>query len=323
MAPSWEDHIRDELQLVEEEILKNASSRQPLLEEIAMHVVRAGGKRLRPGIALLSFHGVGGADLDRMIKLSAGFELIHAATLIHDDINDGADTRRGKIAAYKKYGVQKALITGDFLFVQGFRLGGTLAAQEIVEMVASACTRMAESEILQLEVERDSELPLATYMDIIDGKTARPMQASAMVGAYIGNGTVEQIDALGTYGLNIGYAFQIIDDILDINGLHASTGKPLGMDILASKANLPLMLAMHKDGGGGERIKEIFSAPKKSWEEVDEALSLVRSSGVVDQANGYAKDFRDKALSGLNVIPPSRYRDGLYELAASVLERNG
>lgn len=307
--------------MVEEEILKNASSRQPQLEEIALHVVRAGGKRLRPGIALLSFHGVGGTDLDRVIKLSAGFELIHSATLIHDDINDGADTRRGKIAAYKKYGVQKALITGDFLFVQGFRLGGALEAQDIVEMVANACTRMAESEILQLEVERDSALPLNTYMDIIDGKTARPIQASAMVGAYVGNGTVDQIDALGRYGLNIGYAFQIIDDILDIEGEQPSLGKPLGMDILDSKANLPLMIAMHKDDGGSDRIKEIFSAPKKTWEEVDEALSLIRSSGAVDQAREHAEGFRDKALSNLDAIPPSRYRDGLIQLAASVLER--
>ncbi len=319
---SWDAHIQDELRLVEEEIVRSASSRQPLLREIAMHVIQGGGKRLRPGIALLSFRSVGGKDTKEVIQISAAVELIHSATLIHDDINDGADTRRGRVAAYKKYGVQKALITGDYLFVQGFRLGGVHERKELVEMVASACASMAESEILQLDVERDSGLPLETYMAIIDGKTARPIQASAMVGAYLGDGSASDIEALGSYGLNIGYAFQIVDDILDIEGQEKATGKPLGMDILDSKANLPLMFAMHREGKEAERIREIFSAPKKTWEEVDEALDLVRSSGAVSEARTNAAEFRDRALTDLDDIPPSQYRDDLHQLAATVLERN-
>ena len=319
---SWDAHIKDELRLVEEEIERSASSKQPLLKEIAMHVIQGGGKRLRPGVALLSFRSVGGENTESVIKVSAGVELIHSATLIHDDINDGSDTRRGRIAAYKKYGIQKAIITGDFLFVQGFRLGASHDSREIVEIVADACAAMAESEILQLDVERDSNLPLETYMRIIDGKTARPIMASAMVGAYFGKGSVDQIDALGRYGLNIGYAFQIVDDILDIDGRKDAIGKPLGMDILDSKANLPLMIAMHGAGKESERIREIFSAPKKTWEEIDEALALVRSSGAVSEARTNAAEFRDKALSALDAIPPSKYRDSLGVLAATVLERS-
>ncbi len=319
---SWDSHIKDELRLVEEEIVRSASSRQPLLKEIAMHVIQGGGKRLRPGVALLSFRAVGGENIESVIKVSAGVELIHSATLIHDDINDGSDTRRGRIAAYKKYGIQKAIITGDFLFVQGFRLGASHENREIVEIVADACAAMAESEILQLDVERDSNLPLETYMSIIDGKTARPIMASAMVGAYFGKGSVDEIDALGKYGLNIGYAFQIVDDILDMDGREATIGKPLGMDILDSKANLPLMIAMQGKGEESERIREIFSAPKKTWEEIDEALALVRSSGAVNEARTNAADFRDKALSALEAIAPSKYRDSLGELAATVLERS-
>jgi len=319
---SWDAHIKDELRLVEEEIARSVGSRQPILKEIAMHVIQGGGKRLRPGVAILSFRAVGGEDIESVIKVSAGVELIHSATLIHDDINDGSDTRRGRIAAYKKYGIQKAIITGDFLFVQGFRLGASHNNREIVEMVGDACTAMAESEILQLDVERDSDLPLETYMRIIDGKTARPIMASAMVGAFFGKGSADQIDALGKYGLNIGYAFQIVDDILDIDGQEASIGKPLGMDILDSKANLPLMIAMHRGGKGSERIKEIFNAPRKTWEEIDEALALVRSSGAVDEARKNAADFRDKALSALHDIAPSKYHDSLRELASTVLERS-
>ena len=124
MPLSWDQPIKEELRMVEEEIMRNTRSKEPLLTEIATHVISSGGKRMRPGIALLSFRAVGGTDLKKTIMAAAAFELIHSATLVHDDINDGAETRRGSIAAYRKYGTQRALITGDFLFVRGFRLEG-------------------------------------------------------------------------------------------------------------------------------------------------------------------------------------------------------
>jgi geranylgeranyl pyrophosphate synthase len=321
MAASWDAPIKDELRLVEEEIIRSVQSRQPLLTEIAMHVVKAGGKRLRPGISILSFRSVGGTDLDKIIKLAAAFELIHSATLVHDDINDGAETRRGHIAAYRKYGVQRALIAGDFLFVKGFRLGGVMEAEEVVEMVADACTRMAESEMLQIDVEHESNTPLETYMNIIEGKTARPIEASARVGAYIGGASPWQIEALGVYGLNIGHAFQIIDDILDITGREADLGKRRGMDIIDSKPNLPLMIAMQGHYPGGNRVREIFKKKTKTAEEVEEALSLVQATDAVELSRKHATDFRDAAMSALEKMPPSAYRDALTTLADTVLYR--
>ena len=321
MVARWDASIVDDLRLVEAEIAKSVQSRQPLLTEIATHVINAGGKRMRPGIALLSFHSVGGKDREKIIQLAAAFELIHSATLVHDDINDGADTRRGTIAAYRKYGLQRALIAGDFLFVQGFRLGGTMEAQEVVEMVAESCMAMAESEILQIEVERRSGTPLDTYMSIIGGKTARPIEASARVGAYIGGGSVDEIEALGRFGLNIGYAFQIVDDILDLTGDRKTLGKPLGMDILDSKANLPLMIAMQGHYPGSGRIAEVFEKSRKTTEEVNEALELVQATDALDIARSKAKDLREAALDSLKVISPSKYKDSLITLAGTVLER--
>jgi geranylgeranyl pyrophosphate synthase len=321
MVVRWDASIADDLRLVEAEISKSVQSRQPLLTEIATHVIKSGGKRMRPGITLLSFHSVGGKEKEKIIQLAAAFELIHSATLVHDDINDGADTRRGAIAAYRKYGLQKALIAGDFLFVQGFRLGGAMETQEIVEMVADSCSAMAESEILQIEVEHRSNTPLDTYKSIIGGKTARPIEASARVGAYIGEGSMDQIEALGRYGLNIGYAFQIVDDILDMTGDRTSLGKPLGMDILDSKANLPLMIAMQGHYPGSERIAEVFEKDRKSAEEVNEVLDLVRSTDALAAARGYAVKLRDAALDALKDIPPSIYKDSLIALAGTVLER--
>jgi len=321
MAASWDAPIKDDLRLVEEEIIRSVQSREPLLTEIALHVVKAGGKRMRPGISLLSFRCVMGRDLDKMIKLAAAFELIHSATLVHDDINDGAETRRGHIAAYRKYGVQRALIAGDFLFVKGFRLGGVMEAEEVVEMVADACSQMAESEMLQLDVEHDLDTPLEMYMKIIEGKTARPIEASARVGAYIGGGTPDEIAALGEYGLNIGLAFQIVDDILDITGREADLGKHRGMDILDSKPNLPLMIAMQGHYPGGDRVREIFLKSSKTPEEVEEALSLVQATDAVELSFKHASDLRDAALNVLQRVRPSPFRDALVTLADTVLDR--
>lgn len=321
MAACWDALIVDDLHLVEAEIRQSVRSRQPILTEIALHVIDSGGKRMRPGIALLSFHSVGGKEKEKIIKLAAAFELIHSATLAHDDINDGADTRRGTVATYRKYGLQQALIAGDFLFVQGFRLGGAMETQAIVEMVADACSAMAESEILQIEMERRSETPLDTYMSIIGGKTAKPIEAGARVGAFIGGGTVDEIEALGRFGLGIGYAFQIVDDILDVTGELTSVGKPPGMDVLDSKANLPLMIAMQGRYPGSSRISEVFEKDVKTSAEIEEVLDLVRATDAVVLAREHARKFRDDAVKALDIIPSSPYKDSLIALAGTVLER--
>lgn len=320
MAASWDGPIREELRRVEGVMDRAVQTRQPLLTEIADHVVRSGGKKIRPGIALLSFRSVGGKDPHKVIQLAAAFELIHSASLVHDDINDGAQTRRGHVAAYRKYGSQQAIITGDFLFAQGFRLGGMLEIADVTEIVADACQSMAESEILQIQVERDPGTSLETYLKIIDGKTARPIQASARVGAYMGGASAEQLAALGDYGLQVGFAFQIVDDILDIIGREADTGKPPGIDIVEGKPNLPIMLAMH-DGDSGARIREVFQKREKTPEEVGEVLALIRASGAVEAARRHARDFRDRALAAIGGLAPSAHKDALVALAHTVVER--
>lgn len=322
MPLSWDQPIKEELRMVEEEIMRNARSGDPLLTEIATYVIGSGGKRMRPGIALLSFRAVGGTDLKKTIMVATAFELIHSATLVHDDINDGAETRRGNVAVYRKYGTQRALITGDFLFVKGFRLGGLIQSEDIVEMVADACCQMAESEMLQASSENDVSMPLDTYIRIITGKTAKPIQASAQVGAYIGGGSADQIAGLGTFGLNIGLAFQIVDDILDIRGDERDLGKGRGMDVLDGKANLPLMIAMQGHYPSSARLREIFSKRKKTQKEVDEALEVVLATDAVDVAMKHADDLRLKALRGLDALPESEFKDALRTLADTVVARD-
>lgn len=320
MVASWDAPIKAELRRVEEAMDRALQTQQPLLTEIAEHVIRSGGKRMRPGVSLLAFRSVGGKDPGKVIQLAAAFELIHSASLVHDDINDGAQTRRGHVAAYRKYGSQRAIITGDFLFVQGFRLGGVLEIADIIEIVADACQQMAESEMLQTQVERDPGTPFETYLKIIEGKTAQPIQASARVGAYVGEASTDQLIALGDYGLHIGLAFQIIDDILDITGSEADTGKLPGMDIVEGKPNLPIMLAMN-DERNGARIRAVFQKKDATREEVEEVLAMIKASGAVEASKKHAHDFRDKALAAIRDIQPSVYKDAMVTLANTVVER--
>jgi len=268
----------------------------------------------------LAYHAVGGQKPEEVIGIAAAFEIIHSATLIHDDINDGGDTRRGVVAAYRRYGVQQALIAGDFLFVRGFKLGGSLG-QELVDVIADACTGMAESEILQGRYEKNPSTSLEVYIQIIEGKTAKPFEAGARTGATLGGGTSEQVNALGFYGLNLGIAFQIIDDILDITGDESILGKPRGMDFLEGKPTLPLILALN-NGCNGLRLKELFVKNEKDAEEIDEVLDYLSHSDILEEARMHAQTYASRAIDSLEIIPESEYKEALIKLTEKVVNRN-
>ncbi|MGD0056294.1 MAG: polyprenyl synthetase family protein [Methanomassiliicoccales archaeon] len=306
--------------MVEGEIGRSVLSRQRLLTEISMHVIGSGGKRIRPGVVILAFKAVGGNETSKIVGMAAAFELIHSATLIHDDINDGGKMRRGRISAFTKFGVQRALIAGDFLFVKAFQLGGP-QDRRVVNYLADACTNVAEGEMLQGHHLRDPRTPIDNYLKIIEGKTARPIEAGAKVGAYIGGGASVQVDALGSYALNLGLAFQITDDILDIIGSEAILGKPRGMDFFDGTPTLPLILAM-SDGVDHSQISTLFRKKKKTPRDVREALRLLSRSDALENSRKYARKFSAKAVQYLGPIAPSTYRDSLEALARAVVERD-
>jgi octaprenyl-diphosphate synthase len=317
---SWEAPVKRELALVEDDIRKSVASDQNLLTDICMHVIGAGGKRMRPGVCLLSYRAAGGKGDKRVVGIAAAFELIHNATLIHDDINDGGQIRRGRVAAYKKYGVQKALVAGDFLFVRSFKLGGNWS-QKVVDVISDACTATAESEILQSGAEFKPRTPVAKYLKIIEGKTARPIEAAAVVGANLAGASAKETAALGAYGLSLGIAFQIVDDILDIDGEEKVLGKGRGLDFLDGKPTLPLILAM-RDEKVGTRLGRMFAKRDKSKADVEEALRLVRTTDAVEVSRARAREYAAKAVEALAPIKESRYKRALVELARQVVERD-
>src|SRR2546429_1663729 len=212
MTTSLDFGVAKEMALVEAKIRQSIVSEEPLLHDIARYVIDAGGKRIRPMVTLLAFRALGGTDVSQAIDLAAALELIHSATLIHDDINDGGEMRRGRLTAYKKFGVQNALITGDFLFVKAFGIGGKFDA-EIVELTADACAALAEGEIRQKRHAFDTNVSHQEYVDIITRKTALPIMAGAKIIGLIAGARPEDIEARGGNGPNPRIAFQIGGDI--------------------------------------------------------------------------------------------------------------
>jgi octaprenyl-diphosphate synthase len=316
---SWEAPIKKEMEQVEEEIRRGVLSEESDLTDICMHVIGAGGKRLRPGVALLAYRAAGGTKVGKFIGVAASFELIHSATLVHDDINDHGEIRRGRVAAYKKFGVHRALIAGDFMFVRSFKLGGNWD-RRVVQIISDACTATAESEILQGAHEFDPKLDAETYFRIVTGKTARLIEAAALVGAHMADSEAKVAKALGEYAINLGIAFQIVDDVLDLNGMEKELGKPMGVDLTDGKATLPLLYAM-EDGKLGERISRIFVKRKKTRAEVERAVGLVAQTDALERSMAAAGDYSREATRRLKGVRSSRYREALSDLAGAVVDR--
>src|SRR5439155_1124754 len=236
--------VNKELAMVEARIRESIVTEEPLLHDIARYVIESGGKRIRPMVTLLAFQALGGKEIRQAVDCAAAFELIHSATLIHDDINDGGEMRRGRLAAYKKFGLQNALVTGDFLFVKAFGIGGKFD-DDIVEITANVCAALAEGEIRQKRHAHDTGVTRSEYLDIIERKTALPMSAGAKVAGLLANARLEDIEAVGDYGINLGMAFQIVDDILDVIGDASRLGKPPGTDVREGNVTLVTIHALN------------------------------------------------------------------------------
>lgn len=322
MTGSPDFGVAAELALVEERIRESIVSEEPLLTDIASYVIEAGGKRIRPQVTLLAFKALGGKDIRQAIDLAAALELIHSATLIHDDINDGGEMRRGRLAAYKKFGLQNALVTGDFLFVKAFGIGGKFDA-DIVELTANACAALAEGEIRQKRHAYDVNVSRDEYLDIIRRKTALPIMAGAKIAGLLAGARLEFVEAVGEYGLNLGIAFQIVDDILDVVGDGRRLGKRAGTDIREGNVTLVTIHALN-DGGAivqGDLARIIMKREKEDGE-VERALALIQEAGGVEKARVDAHHFGFLAKEALEPLPDSEPKGNLLKLVDYVLSRD-
>lgn len=307
--------IADDLAKVEAKMESLLVSREPLLSEVALHLIGGGGKRVRPAVALLVFKACGGRDVADMIDVAIALELIHSATLLHDDIIDGGETRRGRPSAFQRYGLANTLVTGDFLFSKAFELCGRFEEQ-IVRWAADACISLTEGEIMQGRFRRNPDTTLDDYLEIIARKTASLFSQGARVAAHLAGMDARGTEAMALCGFNIGMAFQVIDDILDVEG-DARTGKPVGIDLRDGNPSLPLVLAVAQDA----EVRRVFTASEATESELDGALQRVRRLDVLSVVRRLAEDYTERARHLLEDLPFSSYRQALADIIAEVEER--
>src|SRR5574344_1207775 len=321
MTEPWHSCIEKELHEVDDLMLKDLEyPDNPDLTEMCHYVISSGGKRLRPALCILSYYVCGGTDSDIPVRIGAAFEIIHSASLVHDDINDQSEIRRGSKTLHKKYTVSKAIIAGDYMFAIGFRLLSRNAST-IVDYIVDASAHMGAGEFVQKDYEHASTVTKDDYIEIISGKTAKLFEASAKAGAAVTGTDMEVIDALGDYALEIGLAFQIVDDTLDVIGDVHNTGKAVGTDLIEGKPTLPVIYAM-EEPVYGPQVKALFEKVDITAEDVLLALELIKKTDAVDRCLDLAREYAMSARSKIDSFPESVYKDSLYNLADYIVSRD-
>ena len=305
--------IQDGLQAVEAKLRAATDSHVPLLQDTTAHTISAGGKRLRPQIALLAYLAAGGHDLAQVVPVAAAVELVHTATLVHDDINDHSLTRRGKATIHARWGRTFALLTGDFLFARVYEMMAPYGADFNVIM-STACVKLVEGETLQAAAAKAGQMDRETYKQIIALKTASLFEAAAQMGGMLGGAPPATVEALRRYGYHLGLAFQIVDDVLDIVGDAAAMGKPTGIDVAHG------MGAFVAQNGHSQTAAP--AAVAVADDPIQTMMARLRSSGAVEVARLQAREMAQRARAALADIPPSLAREELDHLVTLVMDRD-
>jgi octaprenyl-diphosphate synthase len=308
--------VGDEMRLVEERLTTLLASREPRLNEIAGYLIGAGGKRVRPAVTLLVFRACGGRNVADAVDVAVALELIHSASLLHDDIIDENRIRRGRDSPRAKFGVAETLVTGDFLFSRAFQLCGRFDAQ-LVDWAAEACVALTEGEIMQGRFRRNPAVRLDDYQEIIARKTASLFEVGARTAAYLAGAEASTVEALARCGNHVGVTFQMIDDLLDVTAAEAELGKPVGLDVREGNPSLPLVLAIEHD----DEIRRLFGRPELSEGEVSAVLGRLRRSGVIARGYALAAEHAGSAREALLVLPDSPYRRYLLAMVDQLLDR--
>lgn len=321
MAESWHDCIADELDEVEKVMVKVTRSENPELREMCQYVLSNHGKRIRPAICLLAFHACGGEDVKRAVDVGAAIEIIHNATLVHDDIDDQGELRRGAKALYRAYSLSKSVVAGDYMFAAGFRLLGA-TTDDIVDFVIEAASGLAVGEFNQKKYERNVVVDEDEYMRIISGKTARLIECAAKCGSYIADPkNIDNVEAAGNFAFKIGQAFQIVDDILDVTGDVNNTGKRVGNDLVEGKPTIPIIYGM-QDPERGARIREIFTDPSSDYDDAREAIELIKGTDSIQRCRAMAERIAGEAKQCIAGLPDSVYKRSLMDLGDFIVSRD-
>ena len=304
-----------------EALLRASVEGTTVLEDLGKNLLSAGGKRFRPQLLVASYLAAGGREPRRAAPLAAAFELIHTASLIHDDITDDPTLRRRRPAAHRRYGLSRALVAGDFLFARAFELL-TREDYKVAKAVADAAIAMAEGEHLELVRSFDPTVTMAQYTEVIDKKTASLFRAATKAGALLAGADDATAAALEEYGRHLGVAFQLVDDVLDLEPSAAVTGKPSGMDLREGRMTSVMLAALDRlQGTEREFVVRIFTAQSPAQFDVDRALAFVRGTGAGGITLGLARREQEGAIAALGDRFDPSARAYLVALVSEVVSR--
>lgn len=308
-----------DLQAVEAQILRRIDSQSVLINAAGAHIVRSGGKRLRAMLALLAAQ-LGTYTLERTIHAAAAVELIHAASLVHDDLIDAAERRRGHVTVHTHWDHGVALMVGDYLFALAAGEMALAPDARVIQIFSEAVMTISASELHPVMTTTPLTEALNQYYTKIGGKTAALFEAAAAAGMVCGGGTPEQIKALARFGYDVGLAFQIIDDVLDFIGDEATLGKPAGNDLREGTITLPLIYAVSTGQSNGLAAIVDVSAPSEA--QIRHAIADVERLGGIERSIAEARRLAQRGLAALDGFPPSPAKDLLHDITEFVLERH-
>ena len=323
------DLVREDLALVEREIAAQSGVAIEPVAEISNYLLEGGGKRLRPALLLLS-SGAAGYRGESAIRLGAVVELIHSATLVHDDVIDGAHTRRGRPSTNARWGNHMSVLAGDWLYMQSFEMALRERNFTILDILIDLTQNMVEGELLQLARLGQIDLTEAEAMDLSYRKTACLFSGCARLGAVLGRQPKEIEEAMAEYGRNAGLAFQLVDDLLDFTASHEQLGKPVLSDLKEGKVTLPLIFALESDGAGAngrgsnagrQLVATVLEERGFRTIRAEDIAALVRTTGALDRAAELAREYAERAKTALEGLPDTEYRRALLAVPDFILER--
>lgn len=315
-------NIKEDLEEVEENLKLFTHSSNPIISEISSYLFQKAGKRIRPALLVLCSKHFGYKGKEHII-MSALIETIHTASLIHDDIIDNSEIRRGRDTIHTRWGPNITVLLGDYLYIKTLSLSFQSGHREIIQILTETSSQMIDGELYEYHMSGNLNVKEKDYIDIISKKTASLFSASCQIGGIIGNASKKDENCLIDFGKNLGISFQIIDDLLDYFGDEKTLGKPVLSDLSEGRITLPLIYTLNNDGSTNrKRIAELLGQKNPEKNSRDEILNIVRSNGALDYTHKKAKEFSLKSKETINQLPQSIYRDTLALIPDFILSRN-
>lgn len=314
--------IESELAAVEDEFERQARSNVQIINHIGRYLHRTGGKRVRPALLILSTKIFGDEVDENIIEMAAVMEFLHTATLVHDDIIDGAEVRRGHRTVASQWGNHKAVLMGDWLYMSAYETALHQRNLEILDVLTEATRKMTEGELIQLTLLGNMKITEEQHFDIVRRKTAFLFSASCRIGGILRGASELEKVALADYGLNLGIAFQLIDDLLDFTSDVEKLGKPVLSDLREGKVTLPLIRLLRHQPHCGSVVDTAMNEAAGCNERAEEVLSLLKQHGELDIARKEAITYIQRAQHALTVLPDNQYRRALSDVAQFIIERD-